>query len=113
MIEIASGILLLLGGAFALIAALGVLRLPDLLTRMHASTKAGTLGSSLILIAAAMIYAETEVTVRVIAIIIFLMLTAPIGAHMIGRASLPHNIRARKLADTAVEKGQTEITAQD
>ena len=88
MTEIIIAILLLLGGFFALIAAIGVLRLPDVLTRMHASTKAGTLGSSLVLIGCAVYFGETTVTVRVIAIILFLMLTAPIGAHMLGRAAV-------------------------
>jgi multicomponent Na+:H+ antiporter subunit G len=45
MIDVVAGILCLAGGAFAFIAGLGVLRLPDVLTRMHASTKAGTLAS--------------------------------------------------------------------
>lgn len=88
MTDIAIGLFLLLGGFFALIAAIGVLRLPDVLTRMHASTKAGVLGSSLILIGSAIYLAETEVTARVIATILFLMLTTPIGAHMIGRAAV-------------------------
>ncbi|MDB4111635.1 monovalent cation/H(+) antiporter subunit G [Yoonia sp.] len=88
MINIIISVFLLLGGFFALIAAIGVLRLPDVLTRMHASTKAGILGSSLILIGGAIYLQETEITVRVIAIILFLMLTSPIGAHMIGRASV-------------------------
>ncbi|PXW70236.1 multicomponent Na+:H+ antiporter subunit G [Loktanella sp. PT4BL] len=88
MINVIIGIFLLLGGFFALVAAIGVLRLPDVLTRMHASTKAGVLGSSLILIGGAFYLAQTEVTARVIATIIFLMLTSPIGAHMIGRASV-------------------------
>ncbi|MCK0094364.1 monovalent cation/H(+) antiporter subunit G [Yoonia sp. F2084L] len=88
MINIIISVFLLLGGFFALIAAIGVIRLPDVLTRMHASTKAGVLGSSLILIGGAIYLQETEVTARVIATIVFLMLTSPIGAHMIGRASV-------------------------
>ena len=88
MLEIIIGILLLFGGFFALVAAIGVLRLPDVLTRMHASTKAGILGSSLILIGGAIYLSQAEITVRVVAIILFLMLTSPIGAHMIGRASV-------------------------
>ena len=80
--------LVLTGGFFCFVAGLGVLRLPDVLMRMHASTKAGILGSSLILIGGAVFLQETEITVRVVAIILFLMLTAPIGAHMIGRASV-------------------------
>lgn len=88
MTNILIGIFLLLGGFFCLIAAIGVLRLPDVLTRMHASTKAGILGSSLILIGAAIYLQDTEITARVVATILFLMLTSPIGAHMIGRAAV-------------------------
>lgn len=88
MINILIALFMLLGGFFCLIAAIGVLRLPDVLTRMHASTKAGILGSSLILIGGAIALQETEITARVIATILFLMLTSPIGAHMIGRAAV-------------------------
>lgn len=97
MIEILIAIFLFLGGFFTLIAAVGVLRLPDVLTRMHASTKAGTLGSSLILIGGAIVYGDTAVTVRVVAIILFLMLTAPIGAHMIGRAAARNSGKTDKV----------------
>jgi len=88
MTDILIGVFLLLGGFFAFVAAVGVIRLPDVLTRMHASTKAGVLGSSLILIGCAIYLHETEITARVVATILFLMLTSPIGAHMIGRASV-------------------------
>jgi len=88
MTDLIISFFLLTGGFFALIAAIGVLRLPDVLMRMHASTKAGVLGSSLILIGAAIYLQQGDITVRVIAIILFLMLTSPIGAHMIGRASV-------------------------
>lgn len=100
MLDVLIGVFLLLGGFFALIAAVGVLRLPDVLMRMHASTKAGILGSSLILIGCAIYLAETEITVRVIVTILFLMLTSPIGAHMIGRASVRDENGRKK----AVEK---------
>ena len=87
MIEILTSALLVCGGLFAFMAALGVVRLPDVLIRMHASTKAGTLGCGLILLAVAVHYAETSVVARSVATIIFLMLTAPIGAHLIARAA--------------------------
>ncbi len=101
MINVIIGLILLLGGFFALIAAIGVLRLPDVLMRMHASTKAGILGSSLILIACAIHLHETEITARVVAIIVFLMLTSPIGAHMIGRASVRGLTSQKKAAKDA------------
>ncbi|MEO0703760.1 MAG: monovalent cation/H(+) antiporter subunit G [Pseudomonadota bacterium] len=82
------GILVLVGGIFAIIASLGVIRLPDVLTRMHASTKAGTLASSLILVAVAIYFWDLSTTTKVAAAVIFLLLTAPLAAHMIGRASM-------------------------
>lgn len=88
MIDVIAGFLVLIGGVFALIASIGVIKLPDVLIRMHASTKAGTLASSLILIAVALVFGELSVIVKCIAAILFLLLTAPIAAHMIGRASL-------------------------
>ena len=87
IVEIAVAFLLVLGGFFVFAAALGVLRLPDLLIRMHASTKAGTLGCGLILLALALHYGETGIVTRALATIVFLMVTAPIAAHMIGRAA--------------------------
>lgn len=88
MIEIVIGLLCLSGAFFALIAGLGVVRLPDVLIRMHASTKAGPLGSGLILAAVAVHFQELSITTKVVAAVLFLLLTAPIAAHMIGRAAL-------------------------
>lgn len=79
--------LTLLGGFFCFVAGLGILRLPDVLIRMHASTKAGTLGSGLILVAVAIYFADTATITRAVATILFLLITAPVAAHMIGRAA--------------------------
>jgi len=78
---------LLTGSLFVLVAALGVLRLPDLLMRMHAATKAGTLGAGLLLVGVAVSVPETSVMARAIATFVFLLLTAPIAAHLIARAA--------------------------
>ena len=56
-------------------------------TWMHASTKAGTLGSGLILVAVAVQFAEGTVIARAVAAILFLLMTAPVAAHLIGRAA--------------------------
>ncbi len=87
MAEILAGIFILLGSAFVFIAALGLIRLDDVFMRMHAATKAGTLGVGFMLIAVAIFFGLLSVTVKSISVIIFFMLTAPIGAHMLGRAS--------------------------
>jgi len=79
--------LLFAGAVFTLLAAVGLLRMPDLLTRMHATAKAGTLGSGLMLLAAAVHYGETGLASRAIAAVVFIALTTPVAAHMIGRAA--------------------------
>ncbi|MBI2868736.1 MAG: monovalent cation/H(+) antiporter subunit G [Chloroflexi bacterium] len=82
-------VILLVGGlAFLLLASLGVVRMPDIFARMHATTKAATLGVILTLAAVAVHFADTSVTARALATILFLLLTAPVIAHMIGRAAL-------------------------
>ncbi len=88
MIEIVAGVCILIGAGFCLIAGLGILNLPDALNRMHASTKAGTVGSILTLSGAAFVFDDGAVTARSVATILFLLLTAPIAAHMIGRATV-------------------------
>jgi multicomponent Na+:H+ antiporter subunit G len=93
MNEIITAVLLVLGSLFAFVAALGMLRLPDTVIRMHAATKAGTLGAGLILIGEAFFYAEFGITLRALAAITFLLLTAPIAAHLIGRAAYYSGIR--------------------
>lgn len=77
----------LVGAGFMLVAALGVLRMPDLFMRMHAATKAGTLGAGLLLLAVALAHGQASVTVRALATITFLLITAPVAAHVIGRAA--------------------------
>ncbi|MFZ0611400.1 MAG: monovalent cation/H(+) antiporter subunit G [Desulfobacterales bacterium] len=96
MSEIITAGLLVSGSLFSLVAALGMLRLPDTIMRMHAATKAGTLGAGLILIAEATFYHELGITLRVLTAIAFLLLTAPVAAHLIGRAAYHSGIKLWK-----------------
>ncbi|WP_043740585.1 monovalent cation/H(+) antiporter subunit G [Thioalkalivibrio nitratireducens] len=86
MIELLTAVFLVAGAGFMLIAAMGLLRMPDLLTRMHATTKAGVLGAGLIMVGAAIYIGQLTVVVKAIAVVAFLILTAPVAAHAIGRA---------------------------
>lgn len=86
-VEILSAISIVLGAAFMAIAALGTWRMPDIFTRLHCSAKAATLGASLTLIGAAAIAGDFSMIVRCIAVIGFLIITAPAGAHLIARAA--------------------------
>lgn len=78
---------LVLGTALIIIAAWGVIRMPDIYMRMSASTKAATLGIGCILVGAAIHFHELVFASRAIAIIFFVLLTAPVAAHRIGRAA--------------------------
>jgi multicomponent Na+:H+ antiporter subunit G len=85
--EILVSFFLLIGGFLSIAAAIGVIRLPDLFTRMHAATKTGTIGVSSIALAMMIHFSEVTVTSRGILVIAFFLLTAPVAAHMIGRAA--------------------------
>ncbi len=86
-IEVAVGILLVVGAAFSLIAAVGLIRLNDVYMRMHAASKAGTLGSGVMLIALAFHAWELDVFTRAGAGVVFFLLTAPVAAHLLAKAS--------------------------
>lgn len=86
LIDLVSGVMVLAGSGFALIAALGILRLGDVFQRMHASTKAGTLGLGLVVLALAL-QVESEIArTKAVLVLAFLLLTAPVSAHLVGRA---------------------------
>ena len=87
MIEIISGIVILSGSFFILISAIGLIKMPDLFTRMSATTKASTLGVGLVLIGTALFWQDIGISARAMIIITFLFLTAPVAAHVIGRAA--------------------------
>ena len=83
----AAAALLAVGGLFMLLAAVGVLRMPDVFTRMQATSKAATLGVGCMMLAVAVYFGDLAVATRAMAVVLFTFLTAPIGAHMIGRAA--------------------------
>jgi multicomponent Na+:H+ antiporter subunit G len=78
---------ILIGSFFVLTAAIGVLRFPDLYTRLHASSKLVTLGSVGMLVGAYFAFAEVDVLARISAIIFFQFLTNPVSGYMIARSS--------------------------
>ncbi len=87
MQEVLYLVFMVTGAAFMCIAGLGILRMPDLFMRLSAATKASTLGVGFLLLAVAVKYPVIEIISRSLAIIVFVVLTAPIAAHMIGRAA--------------------------
>jgi multicomponent Na+:H+ antiporter subunit G len=87
MIAVATAFLWLAGSAFALLAAVGVVRMPDVFTRMQASTKASTLGLGCLLIGAGLQFGDLASFIRVVSIGAFMLLTTPVAAHVIARAA--------------------------
>lgn len=95
---------LLVGAAFMFVAALGVVRLPDLYTRMQAATKAAAVGVGAIMGAIALSLHSVPVTVRAGLVAVFLLLTAPVAAHAIARSA--HTRGVPLAPGTRVERGE-------
>jgi multicomponent Na+:H+ antiporter subunit G len=76
-----------LGALFLLFSAIGVLVLPDALSRQHAATKAVTLSLALILVGAMFVAREAAWSVRLAGILALLLLTLPVASHMLARAA--------------------------
>ena len=90
VLQYVAGIAMLLGGGLALTAAIGLLRLPDLYTRMHAASKAGAMATGLMYLSIAVIAAialDGAVILRAVIGFVFVLLTTPVSAHLLARAS--------------------------
>lgn len=84
--QAAAAILLAIGALLMFLSSIGLVRMPDLYTRMSASSKAAGLGSSLVLAAVAFHFGTLAVAARAVAAILFIFLTVPVAAHMVARA---------------------------
>ena len=81
-----------------LIAAVGILRLPDALSRQHAATKAGTLAVSLFAVGLALAVAESSWTWRLLALVMILLTTLPLASHALARAGVIDRERSGNVA---------------
>lgn len=91
MIEILSGILLICGAGFMLVASIGVVKFPDVYGRMHAITKAASLGLIMMLAAVILLHSIPIVWTEALMAVFFVVLTAPVGTHMIARVAYQQN----------------------
>lgn len=87
ILQLLASILILLGASLVLLAVVGVLRLPDVFTRMQAATKAATLGLGCLLAGGALELGGFAALIRAISIAAFIMLTSPVSTHVIARAA--------------------------
>ena len=114
LFDLLAAVALVLGGALTFIAALGVLRMPDVYIRMHASTKAGTLGVLLIALALVFVGADAGVVSKSVAVFAFVLLTAPIGAHLIARAAWRTGIEPWQWRpEASADRGEAETSSSE
>ncbi len=85
--ELAISILLVAGSIWALIAALGIVRMPDFFTRVQVVTKATTFGLGMIMLATALSFGWSGEATRCLLAVIFVFLTSPVAAHMLSRTA--------------------------
>lgn len=99
MIEVLISVLVLVGAGFTFIGSLGLIRLRDFYTRLHGPTKATTLGVGALLIASAVFFSHHEpgLSLHEVLVTLFLLITAPVGAHLMAKAAL--HLRLRSLAE--------------
>ena len=88
--------LLVLGGAFTLIGAIGLARLPDFFTRLHGPTKATTLGVGAMMLSSVIYFSSTDqgLGISEILITVFLLMTAPVSANMLAKAAMHIGVKS-------------------
>ncbi|MFT4777449.1 MAG: multicomponent K+:H+ antiporter subunit G [Oleispira sp.] len=111
-IELVVSVLLVVGAVFVFIGSLGLAKLPDFYTRLHGPTKATTLGMGCLLIASMILvtYQKGYLSMHELLITLFLIITAPVTAHMLAKTAMHHGLRIldqtskKKLAERARER---------
>ena len=94
--QVAIAAMLVVGGVFALVGAIGMLRFPDFYMRLHAPTKATTLGVGGVLIASMLVnWAQGEFGLHELLITLFLFVTAPVSANLLAQAALHLRVPAK------------------
>ncbi|MDM7947721.1 Na+/H+ antiporter subunit G [Oceanibaculum nanhaiense] len=109
ILELLLSAFIVIAGFFSLVGSFGLLKLPDVMTRLHAPTKATTLGVGGILIASILynLLAHGGVSVHELAITLFLFITAPITANFIAKAHM--HLERKKVQDTLPDPAGKKI----
>ncbi|WP_420634651.1 monovalent cation/H(+) antiporter subunit G [Candidatus Palauibacter sp.] len=95
MLETVSNVLVLAGAAFAVIGGIGIVRLPDFYSRIHGAGITDTLGAGLILTGLMFLSPHWIVTVKLVAILVFLWITSPTSTHALANAALESGLGPR------------------
>jgi len=95
IVAVAGSAIVLLGSVFMVIGALGVVRMPDVFTRLHAASVSDTFGVGLILVGLILVGGLSLVSVKLAFLLAFLFLTGPVATHAVARAALDAGVKAR------------------
>lgn len=95
LIELVVSIFLVVGGLFVFVGSLGLAKLPDFYTRLHAPTKATTLGMGCLLAASVIVVTQQNgyLSLHELLITLFLLITAPVTAHMLAKTAMHHKMQ--------------------
>lgn len=97
LLDLLSGLCFLGGIVFGLIGGVGLFRMPDFYTRLHAASLTDTLGVGLIILGMAVQAGWTLITVKLLLILLFILFTSPIATHALARAALADPANPRPL----------------
>ena len=117
VLDLVAAVCLLLGAFLAFAAGVGVIRFPDALSRLHAATKPQILGLVFIVVAIALTARSWTTLLALVPVLLFQMLTAPIAAHMVGRAAYRTDNFRRDLSivddlEEAIDRATKELAEQ-
>ena len=109
-LNVLSNVVLLLGLFFVFVGMIGLLRLPDVYNRLHATTKVATLGAFGVMSSIVLNVGFTPIGIKAITVGLFLLLTAPVASHMIGRAAKRHGVELceETVIDEYIISGETD-----
>ena len=115
MTDTLTALFVLAGALMIVIAALGVLRLPDVLCRSHAAAKALTLGIFLMLLGLWTHLGQTQNSFKIVLIIFFQLVTIPVASHLLGLLALERNLprwKERPIDDHRRAPARTAISSE-
>ncbi len=93
--ELLASLFLTLGGFFVLVGGVGILRMPDLYTRMHAASVTETMGTLLMMVGLMILTGWTLASFKLFAILLFLLLTAPVASYAVANTALVAGVKPR------------------
>lgn len=107
--DLLASLLLALGSFFVLVGGIGMLRMPDLYTRMHAASVTETMGTLLILVGLILLTGWTLASFKLFAILMFLLFTGPVAAYAVANTALTAGVKPRLDSDGPQSDGQPEV----